>query len=130
MFDRICLWSHLVLDFCLLENFKSVSISLLVIGLFIFSVSSWFSLWKFSMNFSFQEFVHFFQVLWVGSGSWWWTGKPGVLQFMGSKRVEHDWVTELNWAEEFVHFFQAVHFFGVWLLVVVGHDSVFLQCQV
>ena len=31
--------------------------------------------------------------------SWWWTGKPGVLQFMGSQRVGHDWVTELNWTE-------------------------------
>ena len=30
-------------------------------------------------------------------GSWWWTGKPGVLQFMRSQRVRHDWVTELNW---------------------------------
>ena len=29
--------------------------------------------------------------------SWWWTGKPGVLQFMGSQRVRHDWATELNW---------------------------------
>ena len=29
-------------------------------------------------------------------GSWWWTGKPGVLQSMGSQRVRHDWVTELN----------------------------------
>ena len=27
---------------------------------------------------------------------WWWTGRPGVLQFMGSQRVGHDWVTELN----------------------------------
>ena len=35
--------------------------------------------------------------VWVNSGSWWWTGRPGVLQFMGSKRVGHDWVTELNW---------------------------------
>ena len=35
----------------------------------------------------------------VNSGSWWWTGKPGVLWFMGSQRVGHDWVTELNWAE-------------------------------
>ena len=33
----------------------------------------------------------------VNSGSWWWTGRPGVLQFMGSQRVRHDWVTELNW---------------------------------
>ena len=34
--------------------------------------------------------------VWVGFGSWWWTGKPGMLWFMGSKRVGHDWVTELN----------------------------------
>ena len=35
--------------------------------------------------------------VWASSGSWWWTGKPGVLQPMGSQRVGHDWVTELNW---------------------------------
>ena len=35
--------------------------------------------------------------VWVHSGSWWWTGRPGVLRFMGSQRVGHDWVTELNW---------------------------------
>ena len=28
--------------------------------------------------------------VWVDSGSWWWTGRPGVLQFMGSRRVRHD----------------------------------------
>ena len=38
--------------------------------------------------------------VWVNSGSWWRTGRPGVLQFMGSQRVGHDWVTELNWTEE------------------------------
>ena len=32
-------------------------------------------------------------------GSWWWTGKPGVLQPMGLQKVGHDWVTELNWTE-------------------------------
>ena len=31
--------------------------------------------------------------VWVSSGSWWWTGKPGVLQSMGLQRVGHDWVT-------------------------------------
>ena len=36
---------------------------------------------------------------WVNSGSWWWTGRPGVLLSMGSQRVRHDWVTELNWTE-------------------------------
>ena len=35
--------------------------------------------------------------VWVNSGSWWWTGKPGVLQSMGLQRIRHDWVTELNW---------------------------------
>ena len=35
--------------------------------------------------------------IWVNSGRWWWTGTPGVLQSMGSQRVGHDWVTELNW---------------------------------
>ena len=35
-------------------------------------------------------------VSWVNSGSWWWTGRPGMLRLMGSQRVEHDWVTELN----------------------------------
>ena len=33
---------------------------------------------------------------WVSSGSWWWTGRPGVLQSMGSQRVGHDW---MNWTE-------------------------------
>ena len=37
--------------------------------------------------------------VWVNSGSWWWTGRPGVLQFMGLQRVGHDWSTELNWTE-------------------------------
>ena len=39
--------------------------------------------------------------IWVGSGSWWWTGKPSVLQFIGSQRAGHDWATELNWTEAF-----------------------------
>ena len=34
---------------------------------------------------------------WAGSRSWWWTGKPGGLQVMGSQRVRRDWATELNW---------------------------------
>ena len=35
--------------------------------------------------------------VWVNSGSWWRTGRPGVLQFMGSQRVGQDWATEVNW---------------------------------
>ena len=37
--------------------------------------------------------------VWVNSGSWWWTGRAGVLQSMGSQRIGHDWATELNWME-------------------------------
>ena len=35
----------------------------------------------------------------VNSGSWWWTGRPGVLRFMGSPRVRHDWATDLIWSD-------------------------------
>ena len=34
---------------------------------------------------------------WIGLKSWWWKGKPGVLQSMGSQRVRHNWATELDW---------------------------------
>ena len=40
--------------------------------------------------------------VWVNSGSWWWTGRPGVLQFMGLRRVRHNWATELKWTDSFV----------------------------
>ena len=39
--------------------------------------------------------------VWVNSGSWWWTGRPGMLWFMGLQRVRHDWATEQNWTDEF-----------------------------
>ena len=37
--------------------------------------------------------------VWASSRSWWWTGRPGVLQSMGSQRLGQDWVTELNWTD-------------------------------
>ena len=37
--------------------------------------------------------------VWVNSGRWWWTGRPGVLLFMGSQRVEHNWATDLIWSD-------------------------------
>ena len=37
--------------------------------------------------------------VWVSSGSWWWTGRPDMLWFIGSQRVGHDWATELNWTD-------------------------------
>ena len=42
--------------------------------------------------------------VWASSGSWWWTGKPGVVQSMGSQRGRHDWTTVLNWMRYFVLF--------------------------
>ena len=46
--------------------------------------------------------------VWVNSGSWWWTGRPGVLRFMGSQRVGHDWATKLNWTELMVYLLSLV----------------------
>ena len=43
--------------------------------------------------------------VWAGSRSCWWTGKPGMLQFMGLQRVRHDWATELNWTSLIVYIF-------------------------
>ena len=42
----------------------------------------------------------------VNSGSWWWTGRPGVLRFMGLQRVGHDRATELNWWQLYLWFFE------------------------
>ena len=53
--------------------------------------------------------------VWVNSGRWWWTGRPGVLQFMGSQRVRQDWATELNWTETFriAMFSQWIGYFSI-----------------
>ena len=37
--------------------------------------------------------------VWASYGSWWRTGKPGILQSIGSQRIRHNWTTELNWIE-------------------------------
>ena len=50
--------------------------------------------------------------VWVNSGSRWWTGRPGMLQSMGSQRVRHDWATEVNWILTFSH----SAFFLKWVL--------------
>ena len=54
--------------------------------------------------------------VWVSSRSWWWTGKPGILQSMGSQRVRHDCVTELHWRKFMKNKKQSAHNFG-------GRDS-------
>ena len=43
--------------------------------------------------------------VWVNSGSWWWTGRLGMLRFMGSQTVGPDWATELNWTRFVIAFF-------------------------
>ena len=50
--------------------------------------------------------------VWVNSGSWCWTGRPGVLRFMGSQWVRHDWATKLNW----ITLFTSCFFIFNWLL--------------
>ena len=45
--------------------------------------------------------------VWVDSGSWWWTGRPGMLRLMGLQRVGHNWVTELNWTHDLSQEFAA-----------------------
>ena len=47
--------------------------------------------------------------VWVSSGSWWWTRKPGMLQSMGSQRARHDWATELNWTDSGVSYYWPVY---------------------
>ena len=56
----------------------------------------WPKYWSFSFSIWMASLTQWTWV-WVNSGSWWWTRRPGVLRFMGSQRVRHDWVTELNW---------------------------------
>ena len=56
--------------------------------------------------------------IWVNSRSWWWTGRPGMLWFMGSQRVGHDWATELNWTE----------IRGDLEILYEGHHQLCLEC--
>ena len=57
--------------------------------------------------------------VWVNSGSWWWTARPGVLLFMGLQTVGHDWATELNWTE-----------LKVWVIQMCSYLSSFLATLV
>ena len=77
--------------------------------------------------------------VWVDSGSCWWTGRPGVLKFMGWQRVRHDWATELNWTDTSIIFFLMLtsrktftdtprH--NLWLAIWASFSSVKLTHQV
>ena len=54
--------------------------------------------------------------VWVNSGSWWWTGRPGMLQFMGSQRVGHDWVTDLIWSDIIIYYNNYYYLYIILLL--------------
>ena len=57
--------------------------------------------------------------VWVNSENWWWTARPGMLWFMGSQRVGHDWATELNWSEWwFLVCFKIIILFSSLLFVI------------
>ena len=66
--------------------------------------------------------------VWVNSGSWWWTGKPGGLQSMGLQRVRHDWTTSLShfhcpcWFLTQVSSMTSKLFFGFYLQVPLSHS--------
>ena len=59
----------------------------------------------------------------MDSGSWWWTERPGMLQFMGSQRVGHDWATELNWTDT------VLVFFSFWLISLCMIGSRNIPCS-
>ena len=51
---------------------------------------------------------------WASSESWWWTGKPGVLQSMRLQRVGCNWATELNWSGKTLQLFTKIYFSFLW----------------
>ena len=70
--------------------------------------------------------------VWVNSGSWWWTGRPGVLWFMGSQRVRHDWVSELNWADRVYRktlIYIYIHYLFIFTLFISGHFPCWQICN-
>ena len=52
--------------------------------------------------------------VWVNPRSWWWTGRPGIVQFMVLQRVGHDWVTELNWKSFSEKSWNIILYFLIW----------------
>ena len=58
--------------------------------------------------------------VWVNSRSWSWTGKPGMLQFIGLQRVRHDWATEVNWTKWVT---SRKRLSSLWLEMALSNDS-------
>ena len=65
----------------------------------------------------------------VNSGSWWWTGRPGVLRFMGSQRVRHDWATDLIWSEvQSIDIPERINHFNLWPILLLVICMLILSC--
>ena len=64
--------------------------------------------------------------VWVNSGSWWWTGRLGVLWFVELQRVGHDWATELNWTELNHVVIVFLNFWGTFILFSIGTASIYI----
>ena len=62
--------------------------------------------------------------VWVNSGSWWWTGRPGVLRFMGLQRVGHNWTTELNLIIYTIIFFHRISFIYIYSLLILKGEYI------
>ena len=63
--------------------------------------------------------------VWVNSRSWWWIGKPGMLRFIGSQRVRHNWVTELNWTSAYLRLL--IFLLAILILACVSSNPAFLM---
>ena len=67
----------------------------------------------------------------MNSRRWWWTGRPGVLRFMASQRVGHDWATELDWKT----FNYKINYIKLLIFIFSSKDSshpariLFLNCD-
>ena len=54
--------------------------------------------------------------VWASSRNWWWTGRPGMLQFLGSQEVGYDWLTDLFWSSLVITFpLRSKHLLISWL---------------
>ena len=101
MFVRICLLNHLVLDFCLLGVFKSVSISVLVIDLFIFSISSYFTLMRLYLSKNFSISSNLFILLANSKQASQVAGKESTFQCGRCKRLRFiPWVRKIPWSRK------------------------------
>ena len=66
--------------------------------------------------------------VWVNSGSWWWTGRPSVLQFMVSQRVRHYWATELNWIDMYIYIIALTYVIDIKHMLSIKYTCILYIC--